>query len=366
MNTYEPIPYKGNLEWLKSNSILVVNHGSVAYGLNTPESDLDIKGVVVPPKDYFLGFNNKFEQAESKDPDMVIYDIRKFFYLAAECNPSIIEVLWVDPSDYRFINILGEKLIDYRNFFLSKKARFSFSGYAIQQLKRISTHHRWLVSPPSHCPTREEFGLVNHTIIPQDQLAAAHSIVEKKLQYWNLNNLDTLDPAQVIEIKDLFFKSLLDIVGWDLASKEAYNTAAKSLGFSDNFIYLLAQEKAYNGHKAEWDCYQNWIKTRNPKRAALEAKYGYDCKHAMHLVRLLTMCKEILKTGSVLVKRPDRDFLLSIRNGAWTYEEVVEWAKKEDESLESIYNQSVLPHKPDKNKLDRVCINLVDNSFGML
>lgn len=43
-----------------------------------PASDLDIKGVAVPPREYFHGFANVFEQAESNGPDMVVYDIQKF------------------------------------------------------------------------------------------------------------------------------------------------------------------------------------------------------------------------------------------------------------------------------------------------
>ena len=76
----ERFPYRGNLEWLRRDYgdryesrrglILLVTHGSHAYGLNTPTSDLDIKGIAIPPREYFLGFANSFEQAIQNDPDM--------------------------------------------------------------------------------------------------------------------------------------------------------------------------------------------------------------------------------------------------------------------------------------------------------
>ena len=91
--------YRGNLKWLPGNTIFLARHGSHAYGLAIEASDLDIKGIVVPPKEYFHGFLRRFEQAESKDPDLTIYGIRKFFQLAADCNPNIIEVLFVDDED---------------------------------------------------------------------------------------------------------------------------------------------------------------------------------------------------------------------------------------------------------------------------
>ena len=91
-----------HLKWIEDGTVLLVRHGSHAYGTNTETSDEDFKGVAIPTKEYFFGYTHKFEQAELKapDPDAVIYDIRKFFNLAASCNPNIIEVLHTDPADH--------------------------------------------------------------------------------------------------------------------------------------------------------------------------------------------------------------------------------------------------------------------------
>jgi hypothetical protein len=98
-----------------------------------------------------------------------------------------------------------------------------------------------------------------------------------------------------------------------------------------------------------------------PNRAALEEKFGYDTKHAYHLVRLIRMCRETLLTGKVIVKRPDREELLSIRNGAWTYDQLIEFADSEEKSLSEIYNSSnVLPKTPDRNKIEQLCVELVE------
>src|SRR5271156_6546414 len=89
------VKHSPHLGWIEDRTVLLVRHGSHAYGTNTPASDEDFKGIAIPPKNYFLGTMHRFEQAELKapEPDAVIYDIRKFFNLAADCNPNIIEVL---------------------------------------------------------------------------------------------------------------------------------------------------------------------------------------------------------------------------------------------------------------------------------
>src|SRR5688500_310856 len=107
----ELFPERVNMPWLRARTILLTRHGSRAYGLNTHTSDEDYKGVAVPPRDYFLGFANTFEQAESSSPDLVVFEIRKFFRLARDCNPNIIEVLYTDPEDHIVRTPLGERLI---------------------------------------------------------------------------------------------------------------------------------------------------------------------------------------------------------------------------------------------------------------
>lgn len=357
MTTFD-IPYRGSLVWLVSRTILFARHGSHAYGLNVATSDEDFKGVAIPPKEYVFGFVNHFEQAESKDPDLVVYDLKKFMALAADCNPSIIEVLWTPPLH---ATAAGEKLRDARQLFLSKKAKHTFSGYALAQLKRIRTHHRWLEDPPTAPPMRADYGLPERTVIPKDQLAAAQAAIEKKLGHWHLDFLDDVDASSRILLQNKLAELLAEM---KVSVDDRWQGAARTLGYDENFLALLDRERKYTAAQREWEQLQNWKATRNPKRAELEAKHGYDVKHAMHLVRLLRMCREILTTGEVIVQRPDRDELLAIRNGAWSYDELVGWAEDEDRALDALYVSSTLPKVPDRGALDRLCVELVEESMG--
>jgi hypothetical protein len=352
------IPYSGELPWLVARTILFARHGSHAYGLATEGSDEDFKGVAIPPKEYFFGFVSRFEQAESKTPDMVVFDLRKFMSLAADCNPNIIEVLWTEPL---VVTPLGERLRASRGAFLSKKAKHTFSGYALAQLKRIRTHHRWIANAPKAPPTRAEYGLPERTLIPKDQLAAAQAAIDKKLAHWELHFVHEVDPASRILLQNKMAEALAEM---KVAVDDKWAAAARTLGYDENFLALLDRERRYTAAQRDWEQYQHWKATRNPKRAALEERHLYDTKHAMHLVRLLRMCREILTTGEVVVKRPDREELLAIRNGAWTYEQLVEHAEKEDEALDALYQSSPLPKAPDRAALDALCVELVEASFA--
>lgn len=352
-----------HLGWIADRTVLLVRHGSHAYGTNTVNSDEDFKGIAIPTKEYFLGMVKHFEQAELKapDPDAVIYDIRKFFALAADCNPNIIEVLHTDPSDHFLVSPIGEIILEHKDAFLSKKIKHTFLGYSVSQLKRIQTHKRWIMNPPKSPPSRVEMGLPEQTLIPQDQLMAAQAEVQKELDRFQFDFMEDLSEPAKIEIRSVMSEMLAEL---KITADDHWMSAARKVGLSDNFIQIMQRERAYTSLKREWDQYQNWRKTRNPARALLEEKFGYDTKHAYHLVRLIRMCREILTTGKVIVKRPDREELLSIRNGAWSYERLIEFAESEEKSLNELYNQSTaLPKLPDRDKLDRLCIELIETSL---
>jgi predicted nucleotidyltransferase len=58
-----------NLEWLKDNIVYLTVHGSQAYGLATESSDVDVKGICIPPDEVENDLFQNFEQAENH-PDV--------------------------------------------------------------------------------------------------------------------------------------------------------------------------------------------------------------------------------------------------------------------------------------------------------
>lgn len=363
---------------LDARTILVTIGGSRAYGMHTSTSDIDIKGVCIAPEKYYLGYFDHFEQADKSselkvfssyltadEEDIVsstklegsIYEIKKFFNLAAECNPNILDVLFCRDNEVRKITSFGKKLRDNADLFISAKAKHSFSGYAICQLKRIETHRKWLISPPDHKPTRQEYDLSDKPLISKEQIAAVWSMVQKQMDTWNFD-FNMVPDAGRIHLLDQIEKTIVEL---GATTEGRWKQAGRLLGFDENFIHFLDRERRYNAANTEYKQYENWKVTRNPERAALEAKHGLDTKHATHLVRLLRMGKEILLTGKVNVWREDHEELLSIRNGEWDYDKIVGFAKELDLELNSLYKnkQYVVPHKPDHDKLIELNISLI-------
>ena len=133
---------------VENGLILTALTGSRSYKLDVEGSDADYKGIFIAPKEYYLGLKN-IEQKDSgwltevgqekfnylTNKDTVCFELKKFLKLASNCNPNIIELLFQD--NYLFKTHLGQKLIDNRHLFLSKRAKHSFGGYAKHELSRL-------------------------------------------------------------------------------------------------------------------------------------------------------------------------------------------------------------------------------------
>jgi hypothetical protein len=201
-------------------------------------------------------------------------------------------------------------------------------------------------------------GLPEQSLISQDQLLAAAAEVQKELDRFQFDFIEGLDEASKIGIRNTMAEMLSEL---KITTEDQWMAAERKIGLSDNFIEAMQLERRYSNAKLEWDQYQGWKKNRNVTRSALEEKHGYDTKHASHLVRLIRMCQEVLTVGKVIVKRPDYEELLAIRNGAWSYDKLIEFAETSNNSLNELYMTTMaLPQFPNTEKLDELCTKLVE------
>lgn len=351
--------YRGNLTWLKDRTLVLMIHGSTSYGTNTANSDIDVKGVAVAPMEYTHGFLHTFEQADKgfTDLDCTIFELRKWMKLASDNNPNVVELLFTEPRFWLQSSELWERIYGWRELFLSKNCKHRFSGYAISQLKRIRSHREWLLNPPKAPPTRAEFGLPEFTSMSSDQRQAAEAQVKKQVEAWNIDLAEVEDGPR-IALLSKYRNALEEIASY--SGRDIEDAAGRKLGFSENFLEYLTQERGYRGAVAHWKQYQEWKENRNEKRSELEAKYGYDCKHGYHLVRLMRMAKEILEGKGCIVHRPDHEELLAIRNGAWTYDQLIEWSEEQEKIIDSLMITSTLRNQPNRVQLNWLCVDVMN------
>lgn len=165
MSTLQRLTDRGRLRpprWLPGNVQYETIMGSVAYGVASDTSDVDVYGWAIPPKDELfphlrgelLGFGTprpRFEQfqehhVEDHDAlarrgrtyDLTIYGIVKFFNLAMENNPNVIDSLFTPASCVLHSTRVGNLVREQRHRFLHKGAWPKFKGYAYSQLHKIA------------------------------------------------------------------------------------------------------------------------------------------------------------------------------------------------------------------------------------
>jgi predicted nucleotidyltransferase len=353
--------YTGNQLWLKDRTLVLMKNGSHAYGTNGPGSDIDIKGVAVQPRSYDFGFIDSFEQANSGfgEYDCCIYELRKFMKLATDCNPNIIELVWTDENDLIYVTPAWEKLYNVRHLFLSQNAKYRFSGYAMAQLKRIRTHRDWITNPMEKEPTRTEFKLPEYTAISADQRQAAESQIKKQVEAWRIDLAEVDDGLRVGLLRT--YEDALEEISAYSNNNSVWTAAGRKLGFDDNFLEYLEQERGYRAAHQRFKQYQEWKRSRNAARHELEEKYGYDTKHGMHLIRLMRMAHEIMRGEGVIVKRPDAEELKAIRNGAWSLDKILAEADAYEKGLEDLVKNTKLPKQPNRTALNKLCIEIVES-----
>lgn len=108
--------------------------GSRAYGTSHEDSDWDFKGVYIAPLRAVLDLGKEPGNISIPgDYDMTLYELRHFCKLAADANPTVLELLW---SPWTWQSWEGLDLIRQRQIFLSTKIKYTYGGYAREQLRK--------------------------------------------------------------------------------------------------------------------------------------------------------------------------------------------------------------------------------------
>lgn len=249
--------------------------GSHAYGTSLPTSDVDTRGVFIAPPTHVLSCIQNVEQAEDKAEDTVIYELKKFLGLAANCNPNIIELLFTDERNVLFIDDAWRRIREHRHLFLSKKAKHTFSGYAMSQLHRIKGHNKWINNPqPEQPPSLADFcrfvgtnGCVHRDSATIRALSKACFLTET----FGTTQFRVYHSPEFFAEKVGFFNDKETQPKYVNVDDETLASRARYMGF----LWINIDE--FKVRHKEWKEYWSWKRNRNEARAELEEKHGYDC-----------------------------------------------------------------------------------------
>lgn len=126
------------------------------------------------------------------------------------------------------------------------------------------------------------------------------------------------------------------------AQREAFlsrSSAKQFLGFADDQFKRLTGEKG-SGKKGQ--------------RPEYIGKYGYDTKAAMHGLRLLYECLELMAHKHITLPRPEKDLLIEVRSGEWTLEQVLAKEQKLAKEVEEAVASSPLPDIVDRKAISEL------------
>lgn len=310
---------------LAGKIIFLTLGGSHAYGTNVETSDVDIRGCALNSRSDLLGLS-AFEQVVNTETDTTIYSFNKLISLLINCNPNTIELLGCKPEHYFMLTDIGKQMIDNRKLFLSQKAVASFGGYATQQLRRLQ-----------NALARDR--------LPQ-ALTEEHikGALERSIKSFG----DRYTSFENGGIELLTAESTRD----DLDTEVFCNIHIDKYPARE-FQTLLNTLSAVVGNYEK-------LNHRNHKKDDAHLN-----KHAMHLIRLYLMCLDILENEEIRTYREnDRDFLLSIRNGAFqnddgTYrQEFFDIVSDFEKKLKYAKENTSLPAKPNMKRIEEFVMSV--------
>lgn len=299
--------------------------GSYAYGTNIETSDVDIRGCAMESVSDIIGMSH-FENVVDHATDTTIYAFNKLITLLYNCNPNVIEILGCKPEHYLFLSDVGIAMINNRKMFLSKRAAYTFGGYAHSQLRRLEN-------------------AIARDKLPQDRKEVhIKNSLDKVVK--NFNNEGRSAPVQCT-------LSIADAIHEDL-EKETFITMSLD-------HYPVRDLKALvNDINNVISDYQNELRSRNKKKDDLHLN-----KHAMHLIRLYLMCIDILEKEEIVTYREkEHDLLMSIRNGQFQLEDgtfassFFDLVHDLSKRMEYAKENSALPQTPDMKQIEEFVMDV--------
>ena len=371
------------IEQIEKEGLLIykVIRGSHAYGTSLPTSDTDYSGIYVQPLDDMLGLGYQDQASDAKN-DIVYYEVRRFLELLSSNNPTVLELLNTPEDCIVYKHPVMDMILEQRDRFITKICRNSFGGYARQQIQKAQGLNK-------------KMNWERSKVTRKGPLDFCYAIFGEKtmplVEFLDRNNIDQkfCGVAKIPHARDMY-ALFYDSVSRDIytngkteeereALKSKYDKDSYDLGFKgiviedSNKVRLSSipksmpskcvfyyNEDGYSMHCREYREYQTWLSERNTQRYVDIENHAQsiDGKNMMHTRRLLDMAKEIAQGKGINVRRPDADFLISIRQGKVDLQTLLDHADAEIAEIDRLFLESDLPEKVDMELVHKLLVDV--------
>lgn len=346
---------------LKSKNLILFEaiSGSRSFGLATENSDTDIRGVYYLPKEEFFGLNY-IPQISNETNDITYYEIGRLVELLQKNNPNILEML-ASPKE---CILHKDPLMDLLRTedFLSKLCKDTFAGYAISQIKKAKGLNKKILNPiEKERKSVLDFChiLENQGSVPLKKWLTDNGKVHEKCGLISIGNTKGMHALFYDESGTLGYKGIIQ-------HEEANQVSLSSVPKDEKpTAYLYCNLDAYSTYCKDYKEYWKWVSERNVDRYNVNQQHGqnYDSKNMMHTIRLLQSCEHIFKTNSLQIRVDNREELLDIKAGNWSYEKVMQKAEDLIDSIEHEHSTSLLPDSPDLKETEKILIEIREKLY---
>jgi predicted nucleotidyltransferase len=144
-------------KWLPDNTVYLTIMGSVAYGVSSDTSDMDVYGFALPPLEMtfphlageITGFGRQIQRFDqwqehhikapdsNQEYDFSVYSIVRYVHLCMENNPNMIDSLFTPRRCVIHSTAIAEMIRERRREFLHKGAWPKFKGYSYAQMHKL-------------------------------------------------------------------------------------------------------------------------------------------------------------------------------------------------------------------------------------
>ncbi len=349
-----------DIDELRKRKLIILEcvSGSKAYGLNTPASDTDIKGVFILPKKEYYGLD-RISQVSNATNDVVFYELQRFVELLSVNNPNILELVDTPQScilyKHPFLHDIKTELI------VSKMCMNTFGRFAFSQIKKARGLKKKIINPHG----KERKSILSFCFVNARQGSLSLEEYLNKMG-WRQEFCGLVKIPHMKDIFGLYYREDLNFNGI-IKNKDSNEVCLSSIPKSQQQEAILYFNRdGYSAYCKEYHDYWDWVDKRNEERYRNTQQHGknYDAKNMMHVFRLLQMACEIARDRTINVRRPNREFLLEIKSGKYDYEALLAMAEELRVEMEEAFSTSLLPDAPDMDYINELCYSLREKFYN--